>query len=208
VLPEALARQVEGIINQLRSVISIGGSTLDSLWNTLFWVCVGLAGTLALHAAARALIIWRKKKMNQFFEWPRPELWLMWCVLPILAAQGAREWGFRARGGTSVSCLSLPPPLNSPVAAHLLARPLFLENKLLTVTTNPCRVHRGGWRRRGGCRRHFRHPAALGPAGAFFLPGHQAPHHGGELGGGWRCLCWASFVGLKLLCCAAWGALG
>jgi ABC-type sugar transport system permease subunit len=100
ILPEALARQVEGIVGQLKSALSIQGSPLDSLWNTLFWVCVGLAATVALHAAARALIIWRGWRMRQFFEWPRPELWLMWCVLPILAAQGAREWGFRARGGT------------------------------------------------------------------------------------------------------------
>ena len=24
-------------------------------------------------------------------QWPRPELWLLWCFLPILAAQGASE---------------------------------------------------------------------------------------------------------------------
>lgn len=82
----------------------------------------------------RGLLIWRKRRVPQFFEvggwvggllqfllllpswpaccvcllqfaaphvtlvshppptqWPRPELWLLWCLLPIMAAQGASE---------------------------------------------------------------------------------------------------------------------
>jgi hypothetical protein len=61
------------------------------LWNTLFWITIGLAATLALHAAARALIIWRGWRMRVFFEWPRPELWFMWATLPIIAAQAAQH---------------------------------------------------------------------------------------------------------------------
>jgi hypothetical protein len=41
---------------------------LGSLWNTLFWLSIGLAATLALHAAIRALIIWRGWRMRMIFE--------------------------------------------------------------------------------------------------------------------------------------------
>ena len=127
VLPADLAAQVEGIVGQLKQALTFQTSStnMDGLWNTLFWIAVGLAGTLAAHAAIRALIIWRKWRMRMFFEvrlllcvcgarcqqplrvldlwaeplhrcalllqWPRPELWFMWCVLPIIAAQAASE---------------------------------------------------------------------------------------------------------------------
>ncbi len=54
------------------------GTGIYSLWNTLFWVAIALAGTLALHAAIRALIIWRKWRMRMFFD-VRPDCCL-WFV--------------------------------------------------------------------------------------------------------------------------------
>ena len=44
------------------------GSSLQSLWNTLFWVSVALAGVLVLHAGLRALAIWRGWEMPTFLE--------------------------------------------------------------------------------------------------------------------------------------------
>lgn len=44
------------------------GSSLQSLWNSLFWIAVALAAVLALHVGIRALIIWRAWPMPLFFE--------------------------------------------------------------------------------------------------------------------------------------------
>lgn len=91
ILPDALASQVQSIVGQLQSALSIQRSgDLQQLWNTLFWVSLGLACVLALHAAIRGLLIWRRWRLPMFFEWPRPELWYLWCLLPILAAQGSK----------------------------------------------------------------------------------------------------------------------
>ena len=44
------------------------GSSLQSLWNSLFWIAVALAAVLALHVGIRALVIWRAWPMPLFFE--------------------------------------------------------------------------------------------------------------------------------------------
>lgn len=44
-----------------------------------------------LHCECRSIVIWRRWRMLMFFEWPRPEIWFLWCLLPIMAAQGASE---------------------------------------------------------------------------------------------------------------------
>ena len=44
------------------------GSSLQSLWNTLFWVSIALAAVLALHVGIRAFIIWRGWPLPLFFE--------------------------------------------------------------------------------------------------------------------------------------------
>lgn len=63
----------------------------QSLWNTLFWVAVALACLLAVHILARVVVMWRRWRMPQLLEWPRPELLLLWVTLPIIAGQGASE---------------------------------------------------------------------------------------------------------------------
>lgn len=39
----------------------------------------------------RGLLIWRKRRVPMFLEWPRPELWFLWAVMPIIAGQSASE---------------------------------------------------------------------------------------------------------------------
>ncbi|PRW60718.1 hypothetical protein C2E21_0718 [Chlorella sorokiniana] len=91
ILPDAVAKKLEALVTALGSMLTVtSGSTLQSLWNSLFWIAVALAAVLALHVGIRALIIWRRWPMPLFFEWPRPELLLMWAVLPIIAAQGSK----------------------------------------------------------------------------------------------------------------------
>ena len=71
VLPDAIVKQLGGIVTALNKALApiSGGSTqLQSLWSTLFWVSVGLAAVVVLHAAIRALVIWRRWRMPLFFE--------------------------------------------------------------------------------------------------------------------------------------------
>ena len=47
-----------------------------------------------VHFVAGPRLLWRSLCTHVYsmhVQWPRPELWLLWCFLPILAAQGASE---------------------------------------------------------------------------------------------------------------------
>ncbi|PRW58310.1 hypothetical protein C2E21_3288 [Chlorella sorokiniana] len=90
-MTDQTAQEVPQVVEQLNAAFYLGETgELQDLWNTLFWIALALACCLALHATVRGLLIWRRRRVPQFFEWPRPELWLLWCFLPILAAQGAK----------------------------------------------------------------------------------------------------------------------
>lgn len=67
-LEEQLARTVQGIVGELQAAMTPQRNSLQPLWNTLFWVCLGLVGLIVLHAAVRALLIWRRKRIPMFLE--------------------------------------------------------------------------------------------------------------------------------------------
>ncbi|KAL4433769.1 hypothetical protein ABPG75_000210 [Micractinium tetrahymenae] len=74
---ELLGIKLEGVIDELQLLFyQLGGASLRDLWNTMFWLW--------------SIVIWRRWRMLMFFEWPRPEIWFLWCLLPIMAAQGAK----------------------------------------------------------------------------------------------------------------------
>lgn len=46
--------KLEGVIDELQLLFyQLGGASLRDLWNTLFWLTIGLAAVVALHAAIR-----------------------------------------------------------------------------------------------------------------------------------------------------------
>lgn len=61
-----------------------------------------------------------------FLEWPRPELWFFWAVMPIIAGQAASEHPLAASGRhalplplhetsrLAVGACSQPPPCQPP----------------------------------------------------------------------------------------------
>ncbi len=122
-------------------------------------------------------------------QWPRPELWYLWCLLPILAAQGSSELSM---------CLCFASQLHPPLAAapHLLHQPLLpalFSWHPLFLFAHPtrsflppwpslcCRVPGNGAERRGSRRcRDFWPADPAGPGGGVLLAGVQAPDHGGE----------------------------
>lgn len=55
-------------------------------------LCSAAAPMLPLPLPRAAMLTSRAPGLPTPLQWPRPELWFMWCVLPILAAQGASEW--------------------------------------------------------------------------------------------------------------------
>lgn len=80
-LPDSLVQQLEGLTGALSDTLAIQEPTLQALWNTLFWVALGLGCVLALHAVVRGVIIWRRRRMPMFLEvsvpQPRsPQPWL------------------------------------------------------------------------------------------------------------------------------------
>ncbi|PRW60571.1 rhamnose-binding lectin-like [Chlorella sorokiniana] len=129
ILPDAVAKKLEALVTALGSMLTVtSGSSLQSLWNSLFWIAVALAAVLALHVGIRALIIWRRWPMPLFFEWPRPELLLMWAVLPIIAAQGSKL----LRGETSAE-LAWGVVFGVLLPAAMLALSVFLVVKHLAL---------------------------------------------------------------------------
>ena len=59
---------MQGLTSSLDDTMAIQEPTLQALWNTLFWVALGLAAVVVLHAAVRGVIIWRRRRMPVFLE--------------------------------------------------------------------------------------------------------------------------------------------
>ncbi len=52
--PDLLGAKLEGVIDDLQLLFyQLGGASLRDLWNTLFWLTIGLAVVVALHAVIR-----------------------------------------------------------------------------------------------------------------------------------------------------------
>lgn len=56
------------MVVELQAAMSPRTDSLQPLWNTLFWVSLGLVCLIILHAAVRALLIWRRKRIPMFLE--------------------------------------------------------------------------------------------------------------------------------------------
>lgn len=118
-------KQLTGIVNALSKSLTIPTSSLQGLWNTLFWVAVALAGVLALHAGARAIVIWRGWRMPMFFEvggrfglfvvW-RLGMWKGFVDMPQLTSVCCLYDAVRAPGYLSWQRASCPGHLTSHLA--------------------------------------------------------------------------------------------
>ena len=98
-------------------------------------------------------------------QWPRPELWLLWCLLPILAAQGASAPALACRHTPARSCGTLQMGVFR-CADRCLTRAF--------PALPPCRVRRRQRRRRGGGRL-LRPAHPPGRRGRLLLPHPAVP---------------------------------
>jgi hypothetical protein len=68
-------RSLPHLVETLESRFALAGSTsLQPLWNALFWSACAFAGVLVVHVALRCAVVWRRSRMPGWLEFPNLEL--------------------------------------------------------------------------------------------------------------------------------------
>lgn len=127
---QQIGKQIQGLVVGLETTLGIiqTPTSMQPLWNTLFWVAIIFAAVLVLHLTLRGLFVWRKIPIPGVLAWPRLELACLQAVLPMIVAAGAKLYNgdTAAQFAAAVIFAIILPACLLAVAVFLILKHLAL----------------------------------------------------------------------------------